>query len=560
MSKSALLTTSRLTTLYQPTGLDFSSNVIAQAVLDCRIALLHVNDVLSAELVPSSNDGIIDTAYQGVIFIKLSLESSVESTQQEAQNIRRNPLEVEKIEDSLRISEQYMEKLNFEQYQKMKAWYATLRSRHPFIVDRKIKMLALDEFGRHRMVCNFVGAVPPSRSVDNPRFAARFVSLLPFHHRSDLLGGLSNENFQSPFVTCMCKQGDVVAHALLLCSLLLGWGLDAWVAYGTIFPPSSTVTERGGENIVCQPHYWVVTLDSLSSLDTNMSSSSSTSSSGEDSTTIIFWESLTGQQFNIPVLQSRPFSVSYGTGRKDDLHVHDSSSLFPTHPFNHIYAMFRHDRMAINLQTRPGLSSATSLNDGSNIDNRACFDLTDSRYWACFSNPEHAMLKHPGSSLLPSLIAQSGSSNLQQQQSATLSPSFLLEVGIEDAVKECILNLRTDAGLQSFFDEQLAIILQPALLAYEWDRAVGCSFGSADFQQSIKRNVRKREVFKAYPTCFSHTHIPSLLASLKRVKAFKDVALSGQLGVATTTTTTITDTAKEESGNISETSSRFPDE
>eukprot|EP01035_Chromulina_nebulosa_P023210 gene23210-30084_t len=257
--------------------------------------------------------------------------------------------------------------------------------------------------------------------------------------------------------------------------------------------------------------------------------------------------------------------------------------------------MFRHDRMAINLQTRPGLSSATSLNDGSNIDNRACFDLTDSRYWACFSNPEHAMLKHPGSSLLPSLIAQSGSSNLQQQQSATLSPSFLLEpepvlrerleVGIEDAVKECILNLRTDAGLQSFFDEQLAIILQPALLAYEWDRAVGCSFGSADFQQSIKRNVRKREVFKAYPTCFSHTHIPSLLASLKRVKAFKDVALSGQLGVglgyggcrlavrvrvvpypyqlcavATTTTTTITDTAKEESGNISETSSRFPDE
>ena len=75
-----------------------------------------------------------------------------------------------------------------------------------------------------RMVCNFIGPVSPSRAVDSPRFAARFVSLLPFHHRSDLLGGLSNENFQSPFVTCMCKQGDVVAHALLLCSLLLGQG------------------------------------------------------------------------------------------------------------------------------------------------------------------------------------------------------------------------------------------------------------------------------------------------------------------------------------------------
>ena len=72
------------------------------------------------------------------------------------------------------------------------------------------------------MVCNFIGTIPPLRAVDSPRFAARFVSLLPFYHRSDLLGGLSNENFQSPFVTCMCKQGDVVAHSLLLCALLLG--------------------------------------------------------------------------------------------------------------------------------------------------------------------------------------------------------------------------------------------------------------------------------------------------------------------------------------------------
>ena len=151
MSKRALLTTpSRLTTVYQPTGLDFSSNIVAQAVLDCRIALLHGNDILSAELVPSSNDGVIDTAYRGVMFLKLSLDSSAISSLQQLQNIRNNPLEVEKIEDSLRISEQYIEKINFEQYQKLKGWYATLRSRHAFIVERKIKILALDEFGRHR--------------------------------------------------------------------------------------------------------------------------------------------------------------------------------------------------------------------------------------------------------------------------------------------------------------------------------------------------------------------------------------------------------------------------
>ena len=129
----------------------------------------------------------------------------------------------------------------------------------------------------------------------------------------------------------------------------------------------------------------------------------------------------------MPVLQSRPYPVYHGTGRKDDL---------PTHPFNHIYAMFRHDRMAINLQTRPGLSSVTFHNDVSNMDGRACFDLTDSRYWACFTNPEHAILKHPGSSLLPSLIAQSGSANAEQ--SAVLSPSFLLEP--EPVLRERLLH------------------------------------------------------------------------------------------------------------------------
>ena len=113
-------------------------------------------------------------------------------------------------------------------------------------------------------------------------------------------------------------------------------------------------------------------------------------------------------------------------GRKEDHpYAHDSSSLIPTHPFNHIYAMFRHDRIAINLQTRPGLSSVTSLNDDSNMDCRACFDLSDSKYWACFSNPEHAILKHPGSTLLPSLIAQGGNGNAEQ--SASLTPSFMLQ-------------------------------------------------------------------------------------------------------------------------------------
>jgi len=65
------------------------------------------------------------------------------------------------------------------------------------------------------------------------------------------------------------------------------------------------------------------------------------------------------------------------------------------------------------------------------------------------------------------------------------------------------------------------------LIAYESDRAVGCSFGNEDFQNAIKRMVNKGECFKAYPTCFCYTHIPSIISMLRRTNAFRDIIYSG---------------------------------
>ena len=65
------------------------------------------------------------------------------------------------------------------------------------------------------------------------------------------------------------------------------------------------------------------------------------------------------------------------------------------------------------------------------------------------------------------------------------------------------------------------------MIAYESDRAVGCSFGNEDFQNAIKRMVNKGECFKAYPTCFCYTHIPSIISMLRRTNAFRDIIYSG---------------------------------
>ena len=69
-------------------------------------------------------------------------------------------------------------------------------------------------------------------------------------------------------------------------------------------------------------------------------------------------------------------------------------------------------------------------------------------------------------------------------------------------------------------------MLQPALAAYELDRATGVTFGNQDFQASIKGRVSKGETFKAYPTCFGHTDGLAITTALKLTSAVKDIALS----------------------------------
>lgn len=56
---------------------------------------------------------------------------------------------------------------------------------------------------------------------------------------------------------------------------------------------------------------------------------------------------------------------------------------------------------------------------------------------------------------------------------------------------------------------------------------MGETFGNEDFQLAIKKSVGKGELFKAYPTCFVHTHAPLINSTLRQTEAFMDVVISG---------------------------------
>lgn len=86
-------------------------------------------------------------------------------------------------------------------------------------------------------------------------------------------------------------EGNIEDHSVLLCSLLLGWGLDAFVATGTIYSAPKAVgagvgakTQGAGKPMVSiRPHVWVVTIDRID----------------ERSIKVTNWESLTGSQFEL---------------------------------------------------------------------------------------------------------------------------------------------------------------------------------------------------------------------------------------------------------------------
>eukprot|EP01022_Parablepharisma_sp_SALTPOND_P025469 TRINITY_DN594_c0_g1_i1.p1 TRINITY_DN594_c0_g1~~TRINITY_DN594_c0_g1_i1.p1 ORF type:complete len:663 (-),score=32.86 TRINITY_DN594_c0_g1_i1:2653-4641(-) len=120
----------------------------------------------------------------------------------------------------------------------------------------------------YRPVNSLLLPLQSSRLLESPFHAFRFVSLIPFD-RAETLGGKRIERWHT-FHSFLAKgSGDVEDHCTLFCSLLLGFGLDAYIAVGT----------AGDES-----HVWVLTrVQKL----------------GSPLKTITFWETMTGQRLDL---------------------------------------------------------------------------------------------------------------------------------------------------------------------------------------------------------------------------------------------------------------------
>ncbi|GLG93151.1 Uncharacterized protein GBIM_00636 [Gryllus bimaculatus] len=160
-----------------------------------------------------------------------------------------------------------------------KTWWKEYLSLRPEHSRRTVKLFHQDENGQNRPVFHFVQCLKVGRPLlELPQEAAWFVSLIHLQPPS-LMGALPVvEQWYIPHTFLCIKKGGPANHATLLCSLFLGFGLDAYVCIGT----------KDG-NI---PWEWVVTISKDNYAP--------------------FWESTTGSRYgHDPQLPTDPYKYLY---------------------------------------------------------------------------------------------------------------------------------------------------------------------------------------------------------------------------------------------------------
>ncbi|KAJ1489744.1 CEP76 C2 domain-containing protein, partial [Baffinella frigidus] len=180
-----------------------------------------------------------------------------------------------------------------------KTWWKDFLQIRPEHSGRAVKIFARTETDVLTPVCSFIRPLEAGRSLRSAGEAARFVSLIEFE-RLQTLGGTGgrSEVWADLHTVLVSRKGDVEEHAVLLCSLLLGFRLDAYCAIG------STLSGEA--------HMWVVTLERH---DPALPPS------------VTFWESLTGSRY-----------------------LHKGGDSAPSHKYGRVGCIFNHQAFFANIQ------------------------------------------------------------------------------------------------------------------------------------------------------------------------------------------------------------------
>ena len=178
-----------------PVADNYTKNIKAMSVIDNRLAAIYSTSFISVELIPTDNDMVESKLTEsGNLYLKLSLLDNHND---------KKPVPALAVTDSELLTNQIhmyqksIAKTCHDNYQKARLWLQSVRQSYPWLTQTDssgttplshIKLLTEDEMGQNRFLSSFLGPIVCSRDINNPRQAARFVSLLPFKQKLSLLG------------------------------------------------------------------------------------------------------------------------------------------------------------------------------------------------------------------------------------------------------------------------------------------------------------------------------------------------------------------------------------
>ncbi|KAJ1447360.1 CEP76 C2 domain-containing protein [Pelagophyceae sp. CCMP2097] len=231
--------------------------LVATASVDWRQALLNGGGLVSVPLKGAGPDSVLaeaagagdDGAARAGAVLRLALD--VVALDAEGDGPLQTPFDDVAVRRAVGCAATRHAEASRRFYLYAKTWWGEYSALDTTFGDRAVKLFARDEAGDLRCACSFVSPLRAARALDSPRHAARFVSLLPLEKHASVGGGAATDIWHTPLAVVSRRAGDVADHATLLCSLLLGFGLDAYVAVGSM--PDG----RGR----AQAHVWCITVN-----------------------------------------------------------------------------------------------------------------------------------------------------------------------------------------------------------------------------------------------------------------------------------------------------------
>ncbi len=201
-------------------GEDGRFHFVGGHMLEWRKVLKRGVIVMSVEL--GGGVGYEMTVPKGLLEIKLEI------IPRPAVNIAEN-----EITNQISIEKSRETQAEREFYIYSKQWYEEFQQIRESHKSRIVKLYAEAENGNTRPVIAFVTPLKADRLLDSPSSAARFVSCIAHEQHNPALSG-SNKEIWWTNHAFLCKQsGSMENHAVLLCSLFLGFHLDTYVCIGT---------------------------------------------------------------------------------------------------------------------------------------------------------------------------------------------------------------------------------------------------------------------------------------------------------------------------------------